>query len=397
MKILILSTKMPWPPKDGGAIATLNLGKGLARSGADVTLLTMNTRKHYFPLEKIPDYVKDLIQIRAVDLDTRIRPLRLILNLLFSTYPYIAERFISKAFQQELERCLTEHDFDIVQIEGPYLGYYGKTIKGKALLTLRAHNLEHRIWDLRSKEDKNPFKKLYFHTLSKRIHSLEKNLLKKIDLLVPISESDAEGFREMGNTLPTKVCPTGMDMGNYHTKNSGNEIRLFYIGALDWGPNQEGLDWFFENVWSSILAKWPDLLLHIAGRNSSRYFSSSPPPNVHPEGEVEDAIEFYNEHTVMIVPLLSGSGIRIKILEAMAMGKVVIGSSIASAGLGATDGIHLFTADNAEDYTRIIAKIKKDPRILEEMGHQARQFVTENFDNLVLSNKLISFYKEQLA
>ena len=79
------------------------------------------------------------------------------------------------------------------------------------------------------------------------------------------------------------------------------------------------------------------------------------------------------------------------------MGKVVIGSSIASAGLGVEDGKHLFVADDAKDYLRILEKIHADPRIIEEMGHQARQFVTENFDNLVLSNKLISFYKEQLA
>ena len=96
MKILILSTKIPWPPIDGGAIATLNLAVGLARNGADVTLLTMNTRKHYFPPGQIPDPIKDLIHIRSVDIDTRIRPFKLLLNFLFSPYPYIAERFISK-------------------------------------------------------------------------------------------------------------------------------------------------------------------------------------------------------------------------------------------------------------------------------------------------------------
>ncbi len=397
MKILILSIKMPWPPKDGGAIATLNLGMGLARSGADVTLLTMNTRKHYFPAEKIPNYIKDLIHIRSVDVNTNINPFRLILNYLFSSYPYIAERFISKAFQQELEQCLREEDFDIIQMEGPYLEHYTEYIKGKALLSLRAHNLENRIWALRAKEDKNPLKRLYFQSLSRRIYSLEKKLLKEIDLLLPISDSDAEGFRDMGHTLPTKVCPTGMDMEKYPVNTETGEIRLFYIGALDWGPNQEGLDWFFNHVWPDIMTRFPDMVLHIAGRNPSHYFTSAPPHNVETEGEVEDAISFYRDHNVMIVPLLSGSGIRIKILEAMAMGKVVIGSSIASAGLGVEDGVHLFVANNADEYLKILQKISKDPRIIEEIGHQARQFVTENFDNLVLSNKLISFYKEQLA
>ena len=99
----------------------------------------------------------------------------------------------------------------------------------------------------------------------------------------------------------------------------------------------------------------------------------------------------------MIVPLLSGSGIRIKILEAMAMGKVVISSTIGASGLGAKDGEHLFIADSAEDYIRILENLFQKPLLIRETGQKARQFVTEKFDNFVLSKKLISFYKAQLT
>jgi glycosyltransferase involved in cell wall biosynthesis len=397
MNILILSTKMPWPPKDGGAIATLNLAMGLARNGADVTLLAMNTVKHYFPSEEIPARIRDLLHIRSVDVDTRIRPLALLRNFLFSSYPYIAQRFISEPFRKELAKCLAETEFDILQIEGPYLGHYLRFAGKGPILSLRAHNLEYRIWELRAREERNPFKRLYFRSLSCRIRELENRLLRELDVLVPISETDAEGFRTMRHDLPALVCPTGMDLGNYPAGYSEGEIRLFYIGALDWAPNQEGLDWFFRNVWPAILSRWPELVLHVAGRNSSHYFTSANPPNVYPEGEIDDAISFYREHNVMIVPLLSGSGIRIKILEAMAMGKVVISSTIGASGLGVRDGEHLFIADSADDYIRILEILQKQPRRMRETGHQARQFVIENFDNLVLSKKLISFYKAQLS
>ena len=115
MRILILSTKMPWPARDGGSIATLNMALGLARSECQVTLLTMNTGKHYFPETDLPGELKDKINIRTVNVDTRIRPLRLFLNFLFCRYPYNASRFVSKSFQTELEDCL-QHDFDIVQL-----------------------------------------------------------------------------------------------------------------------------------------------------------------------------------------------------------------------------------------------------------------------------------------
>lgn len=405
MKILILSTKMPWPPKDGGAIATLNLAVGLARNGASVTLLTMNTGKHYFPPEDIPEEINDLLKIHSVIVDTRIRPFSLLLNFLFSSYPYNAGRFISRAFKLELEKCLAETNYDIVQIEGPYLGYYKQFIGDGPLLSMRAHNVEHRIWRLRSGKERNPLKKIYFQSLARRIQKLEKSLLSNIDILVPISSADADEFTSMHRDLPLHICPTGMELEKYSTDNENKppipqketDLRIFYIGALDWGPNREGLDWFFKTVWPSILNQWPWMVIHVAGRNSGIYFKDTPPPNVYPEGEVEDAISFYRQNNIMVVPLLSGSGIRIKIIEAMALKKVVICSSIAASGLGVTNGKHLFIAESADDYLKILGALLQDPLLVKETGHNARRFILENFDNFDISKKLISFYKSQLT
>ncbi len=398
MKILILSTKMPWPARDGGAIATLNMALGFAHRNCQVTLLTMNTGKHYFPETELPANLRDQISIRSVNVDTKIRPLRLILNFLFSRYPYNAQRFISQPFKTALEKCLAEHDFDIVQLEGPYLSYYIPSIKGKAKIVLRAHNQEHRIWKLMSKQERNPLKRFYLKTLAMRIEKLEKKILSEIDVLIPISEADRKGFDQLGHTLPVMVIPTGIDISNYPVNKDENRILLFFIGALDWGPNQEGLDWFFREVWPEIRLKWPGLSLDIAGRNPAYYFNSrNLPDNVRLEGEVEDAIEFFHHHSVMIVPLLTGSGIRIKILEAMAMGKTVISTRIGAGGLEAMDGEHLFLADTPAEYVSILENLQTRQDHLQNMGLKARQFVKENFDILVLSEKLISFYKEQLV
>ncbi len=397
MKILVLSTKMPWPPRDGGAIATLNLALGLARNGAEVTLLAMNTGKHYFPPERIPSHVRELIQVISVPVDTRIRPFELLWNFLFSSRPYIADRFASKPFRTELVKCLAGGNFDIVQMEGPYLYGYTRFIGKGPLLSLRAHNLEHRIWEIRARKAGNPFRKLYMRSLSGRIFALEKALLGTIDMLVPISDPDADGFSRIREGIPVMVCRAGLNLADYPSGNADEQVRLFYIGALDWGPNQEGLDWFFKKVWPEMHSRWPELDLHVAGRNSSRYFKGDPPPGVFPEGEVEDAIQFYSRHSVMIAPLLSGSGIRIKILEAMAMGRIVISSAVGADGIGARDGEHLFIADKPGEYLKVLEMLVNRPEIIREMGLKARRLVKENFDNLVLSEKLISFYKAQLA
>jgi len=398
MKILILSTKMPWPARDGGAIATLNMALGFAHNNCRVTLLTMNTGKHHFPETALPANLRDLISILSVNVDTKIRPARLILNLFFSRYPYNAQRFISKPFKAALENCLAEYDFDIVQLEGPYLSYYIPSIKGKAKIVLRAHNQEHRIWRLMSNKERNPLKRFYLKILARRIEDLEKKILSEIDFLIPISDADRKGFDQLGHTSPVMVIPTGIDISDYPVNEDENSILLFFIGALDWGPNQEGLDWFFREVWPEIRLRWPGLTLDIAGRNPAYYFNGRDlPDNVRMEGEVENAIEFFHPHTVMIVPLLTGSGIRIKILEAMAMGKTVISTRIGAGGLEAIDGEHLFLADTPAEYVSVLENLQTRQDDLQIMGKKARQFVMENFDILALSEKLISFYKEQLV
>ena len=399
MKVLILSTKLPWPARDGGAIASLNLAVGLAEAGVEVTFLTMNTSKHYFPADHIPGSIRDLIGIRTVDVDTRIRRIPLVFNYLFSTYPYIARRFISRDFKKEILKCLQESDYDIIQLEGPYLEGYITCIRrhSKARIVLRAHNLEHRIWLQMAVREKRRTRKNYLTNLAQRILLLESSILYRIDLLAPISEEDALVFREMNPEIPVHVCNAGLATGNYPVNEETDSLKLFYIGALDWGPNLQGLDWFFREVWPSLTSKWPELKLSLAGRNASAYPARATlPENVIMEGEPEDAIAFFQRYNVMLVPLQAGSGIRIKVLEAMVMGKIVVSTSTGASGLNAKAGEQLFIADTPEEFIRIIQILMDDPSIYKTMGTRARNFVIENFDNLAIVRNLVSFYKEHL-
>ena len=148
MKILVLSSKFPYPLKDGGSIATYNLLLGLSKIGHNLTLLTFNTKKHYlnpkdFPKDKIPS-----VTIHAVDTDTSPNVFSAVKNLLFSRKPYIQDRFKNSQFRNKLEELLQNNTFDIIQIEGLYLLQYIPLIRAKSnsLIAYRAHNIEHEIW-----------------------------------------------------------------------------------------------------------------------------------------------------------------------------------------------------------------------------------------------------------
>jgi glycosyltransferase involved in cell wall biosynthesis len=399
MKILILSTKLPYPPRDGGAIATLNLATGLSGAGYEVVLLTMNTAKHWFNTDLIPADLRQKMTIHTVDVKARIRLPVLLWNFLFSSQPYIAVRFKSMHFKDKLRQLINDEKPEIIQLEGPYLEYCIPLIRkiSTAKIAFRAHNIEHEIWKRRADQSKNPLARYYFRVLSHRILKVEKSMISRADIIVPISELDLDKFYDLGLSRPAMVCPVGLDINRYPEPLPLSRIDLFYIGALDWGPNTEGLDWFFVNVWKRITDKHPGIELHIAGRNSDYYFKSKKEiSGIIINGEIDDAHAFINNHFIMIVPLFSGSGVRVKILEGMLLGRTVITTPVGAEGLHVTGNKNILIAGSADEYIYLIDKVIESPDLARAIGSAARQFVTENFDNLVIAKHLADFYTEQI-
>jgi len=297
MNILQVTNKVPYPANDGGAIACMNLTRGFALLGHDVTVLAMNTKKHHTELSDIPESVQDWARFRLVDVPAGISALAATINFLFSGKPYNAVRFISDAFSKELKNVLEEKDFDIVQLEGLYVCPYIPLIRkySRAKIVYRAHNIEHEIWE-RTATLTQGMKKIYLKILSRRIKIFEREFLNQYDLLVPITERDGIILDKLGNTRPAHISPTGIDTTVLipHSKNLEHPS-LFHIGSLEWAPNQEGLIWFIDKCWPKIHEKFPDLTFYIAGRKAPdrlvRWFKA---PNIVFMGEVDDAYRFMN-------------------------------------------------------------------------------------------------------
>jgi glycosyltransferase involved in cell wall biosynthesis len=399
MNILLLANKLPWPAKDGGSLATLNMATGLANCGCKVTVLAVNTSKHFFPVDQIPENISARIRFRTATTDTGIRPLDLLRNLLFSRYPYNAERFISSEIINELVQLLDEQDFDVVQLEGPYLFYCVPVIRkrSRALVSLRAHNIEHEIWTRNASQTRNLFTRSYFRIMARRIKKLETDLFSDIDALIPISDRDASGFTASGICCPVHVATFGLEPKNYPVTDMPARLSLFFLGALDWRPNATGLDWFIKYTWPLVKERFPAMKFHIAGRNAAGYYrKKSHDPDIIINGEVEDAYQFMSGHTIMIVPLLSGSGIRIKILEGMALGRIIITTGTGLEGIAARDRQEVMVANDPVAFLSAITELAGNPGLLHSLSRHARQFVMENFDNFTICQGLAQFYNEPL-
>lgn len=396
MRILQVTNKVPYPSKDGGAIACMNLCKGFAHLGHNVTVLAMNTLKHHVEVDEIPDNLKDLAKFELVKVPAPINAFGAFINLLFSRKPYNAVRFIDRHFEKTLIGIIEENTFDVVQLEGLYVLPYIPSIrkKTKATIVYRSHNIEFEIWQ-RTIALAKGVRKLYLNILTRRIKRFEIGLLNTYDLLVPITNRDGEMLTELGNIKPIHVSPTGID-ASVLVPNSKNieHPSLFHIGSLEWSPNQEGLVWFLTNCWAQLHEKYPNLKFYIAGRNAPQWLVNKfNLPNVVFEGEVADAYQFMNSKSIMVVPLFSGSGMRIKIIEGMALGKSIVSTPIGAEGLNISPNENILIAENNERFVAAISSLIENQVLFETIGKNAIEFILENFDNLEAAGKLIEFYK----
>ncbi len=398
MRILQLCNKFPYPLKDGAAIASTYLAKAYAELGHDVTLLSMNTSKHWFDTATLPEDFSHYANIHTVFVDNRIRPIPAFFNL-FSEKSYHVERFVDAAFSLKLEELLQNDGFDVVQLESLYLTPYIPVIRKfapEAQVVLRAHNVEHEIWE-RVADNSNPLKKWYLNHITPRLKDYETIRLNDCDLVVGISKRDVAAFRSMGLNKPATVAPIGLDTRDYRPDNSSfkRPLSLSFIGSLDWMPNQEGLLWFLNEVWAPLLApNFPKLTFHIAGRTAPRWLRELDMERVVFHGEVPCSRDFLNQHSVMVVPLLSGGGMRAKILEGMAVGKVVVSTRLGMEGIDAKDGEECLLADSPEAWLEAIRCCHRQGAQLMTIGQKGRQFCEQNFENLEVARRLVATFEK---
>ncbi len=397
LSILFICNKSPWPAREGGPIAMNNLIEGMAEAGHHVKVLAINTNKYAVDPQDIPVTYHDKTQIELGYIDLSIKPVDAFLNL-FTKKSYHVQRFISKDFDKLLRKVLMHDCYDIVQIETLFMSPYLDTIRelSKAKIVLRAHNIEHLVWKRVASITKNPLKKAYLNHLSATLEAYEKNILNQYDGIVPISPVDAPFFMEH-TKKPVLALPTGIHPEKLKLKPGGKpEHALYHIGAMNWMPNEEGIRWFIDQVWPVVHQRLPELKIHLAGREMPLWLQQLQLDNVVIEGEVDDAYEFIQSKSILIAPLFSGSGIRIKIIEGMAMGKAVISTSIGAEGINYTHGKNMLIADTADDFADAIYTLFTNPQKTAELGKAAQQLILQEHNTPKIIQQLVNFYQHIL-
>lgn len=394
MNFLKISHKPPVPAIDGGCIAMLALTEGLLARKHSVKELTLATQKHPFLPEKMPSDYREKTKIESVSADTTPKAVPALMSLLQGN-SYNMSRFDVPEFRELVAKTLQEKSFDAIILESLFSTACIPEIRkhSDAPILLRSHNVEYEIWLSLAINSKNPVKKQYLYTLASSLKKAELAAMKQVDGIAFISPDDARTYQTLGYEGPSMVLPMGLDRETFPQPVTELPAKptLLFLGALDWSPNREGLDWFLKHCWPSIREAVPETQFVLAGRNAPEKWVEELPETVDFRGEVVSQAEILGQAGIVLVPLLSGSGIRIKILEALSWGKGLISTPIGVQGLGGVDGKHWLVSDQPNELSEKVIFGLRNPQAMVDMGKEARSWVMEHFDNQTITAQLEAF------
>lgn len=398
MRILQLCPKVPWPPDDGGRVAMRVLGLSLLEAGAGVRTLSLNPRKHRTEASALPAEAGPL-RVEAVDVDTSVTATGALRSLLTGT-SYNVERFRSPAFEARLATVVSDWRPDVVLLESLYMVPYLPALRRatRAPVVLRSVNVEHEIWDRLAANARGALLRRWLGLLAARLKAYEVGTMESVDAILPVTEEDASTYRRLGARRPLLVTPVGMDSREWPDRSGqGEPGMLVFLGSLDWRPNLEAVRWFLREVWPRVKAEVPEARFRIAGSNPPRRLDEARrTEGVELLGRVADARTFFASGTAMVVPLLSGGGVRVKILEAMALGVPVVSTRLGAAGIAARDGREILLADDPEGLASACTRLLRDSARAAQLGRAGRREILAAHDASGIARRVLAFLGELL-
>ena len=389
MNVLILSHKPPFPIIDGGCYAMTQFLKNISsiENIEQIEYFSIHTHKHPFIPEEFPK-IKN-VNFSSSFIDTKIYLIDALISLI-KKKSYNISRFYSKSVKKQLEQLCKKMNFDIVIFEGLFTTIYQKDIQGfsNAKFGYRAHNIEHEIWQQLEKKEPNFAKKYFLKLLAKNLKTKELELINSVDFILPLSSKDEVDIKNI-NKNPSFHIPVSID--NQKQKIDFSSVSLCFIGSFNWIPNREGIVWFIKNIFPRIKENYPEISINIAGIESEKIIELKGLDGVNVKGFVKNSSDFLLDNGIFIAPLISGSGVKIKVLEALNIGMPCVLTEIASEGLDLPDSINI--SKTADDFTNDLLQLINNESDRKIRGLDGYSFIKAKFSE----NKINSDLKECLS
>lgn len=396
MKVLLLYNRIPFPLHDGGAMAVDSMARSLLEAGCDVHLFCLNASRSHVPPAQIPASLYEHFHLREFEVDTHLRPLAAAWNLLEGS-SYHVSRFYDAAVAEALANLLQNTAFDLVQLEATFMGVYLPTVRkySRAKVVLRAHNVDYRIWERLAAGSTQP-KRWYLQLQAARLKRFEEALYAQTDGCIAISPTDAQHIERLGKK-PTISIGMGIELpeSNGHQAFKGEDLyRCLFLGSLDWQPNQEAVQWLQNDIWPAIQKTSPRSSCVVAGKNAPARLLVKDHAGLKMAGFVPDAQACMRQNPLFLVPMRSGSGIRIKILEALSLGLAVVSTRLGAEGLPVQHQRELWLAETPLEFAAAVHWLQQNPEEAFAMGERGKSMVAAHFNRQSLGRQVRTFYQK---
>ncbi|MHB8339236.1 MAG: glycosyltransferase family 4 protein [Ignavibacteriaceae bacterium] len=397
MKILQLSPQVPLPLDSGGRISIYGILKYLSERGNEVYFAAY--QKNYdrkLAEAALQEFCHPFI-INA-SIEDKVFPA--FLNL-FSNVPYNISKFKTKELEKFLVDFLKKYKVDIVHVDHLHLGWTVDIIKNivDVPVVLREHNLELKIMQRFSEQQRNFFLKVYSGIQYKKFVGYEPAVAEKFDKCIMVSREDEKALLKMNPKVRTATIPIGVGKELLNIRKSNIiPFSMFHLGSMSWLPNLDGLNWYLDEVFPRVIEQLPDVTLYLYGSGTEKLkTASSLEKNIIKVGYVKDIWSEVINKQLAIVPLRIGSGIRVKIIEMLATGQNIISTSIGKEGISVRDGNEILLADTANEFVDKTIRYFNNDYDSEKMSMEAKKTVVENYTWEIISEKIENEYNKLLS
>jgi glycosyltransferase involved in cell wall biosynthesis len=374
MKVLVIDEEFPYPLNTGKRIRTFNLINRLAGRHELIYLCRENGLN---PEMKNPI----LTQRVSSPIPRKSGPwfyIRLALNLT-SRLPYVVSSHYSDDFEHETLRLAQA--VDVVHCEWtPYAWSMRRLFPCPSVLV--THNVESQIWERYYKNENNPFKKFYIHQQWRKLTRFEKWACSQFSQITAVSKEDKKTLEQQYGAKDVTVVPNGVDVNYFMPQESDvRPYNMVFTGSMDWRPNQDAVVYFLDFIYPLIQKTLPEVSFTVVGRNPPEWLVAKGRTfrNVEFTGTVDDVRPYVARGSVYIVPLRIGGGSRLKILEALAMSKPVLSTTIGAEGLKVENGKTIALADEAKTFAKMAVAMLKNREKIAHLGKNGRDLVVRQY------------------
>lgn len=363
MKCLWVIPKAIFPIRDGARVANDSLLKSFGplcngqSDELDILMFNENESEKEVQVYQESYNVKEVFFIKKV---TQVSKKNKIKQLLKGFLKNPMTPVTTSYFTVERETIIKilKNNYDLIIFDGLHSFRILDHIDVSAKIIYRAHNVEGDLWSTAASKTKNPILKLGLLWQGALMHNFEGKLIQRASHVWSIAQEDQKRFVELYPSEKNKIAviPVGLDFNEHERKTTSAEVKLLFLGKMDWGPNKDGLKWFLEEVWPKV--DNPNLKVDLVGSGDANWLNDlKNQKGIEFHGFVKDINPFYAASDFSIIPIRYGSGTRIKVIESISKGLPIISTEMGVQGSGLN---HFIRAESSEDWIKVLNQLDKN-------------------------------------